>query len=293
LVQGRVIGSVLVVVVSLIPLFFGGPVFTLYMVILGIIGYREYLQLVARVNPGGAGSYSQIGYAIVVGWGLAALFDDTTFSFVLIAALSVWSPLIVHFLRPMQPGGFSEWCFVSTGSLYLGLPIYAAVATRSRPGSIDAQWLSEATRRLSLEWDPAPRGLAWVLTLILAVWFGDTVALFAGRAIGRRKLAPMISPNKSQEGALGGLLASMAVGAVSFQLFGLGDSKLGLIAGAAIGVAGQFGDLAESVLKRQAGVKDSGSVVPGHGGVLDRIDALLFAFPAGFLMAVGLDRLGA
>jgi phosphatidate cytidylyltransferase len=111
-------------------------------------------------------------------------------------------------------------------------------------------------------------------------------------AFGKRKLAPMISPNKSQEGAVGGLLASMVVGAVSFQGFGLGDWKLGLIAGAVISLSAQIGDLAESVLKRQAGVKDSGSLIPGHGGVLDRIDALLFAFPAGFLLAVGLDRFG-
>jgi phosphatidate cytidylyltransferase len=85
----------------------------------------------------------------------------------------------------------------------------------------------------------------------------------------------------------------MVVGAVSFQSFGLGNWKLGLVAGAVIGIAGQVGDLAESVLKRQAGVKDSGSLVPGHGGILDRVDALLFAFPAGLLMAIGLERFGA
>jgi phosphatidate cytidylyltransferase len=292
-VQRRVIGSFLVVMVSLVPLFLGGPVFTLFMIILGIAGFREYLQLVARVNASGTGSHARIGYGVVVAWGCAALVDDTTFSLLAVAMLSVVSPFILLFTRPMQPGGFFGWCFTSTGTLYLGLPIYAAVATRSTSGTIDAVWLSEAAERLSAYWDPAPRGLAWVLTVFLTIWIGDSVALFAGRTFGKRKLAPMISPNKSQEGALAGLLASMLVGAVSFQGFGLGDWKLGLLAGAVIGFAGQIGDLAESVLKRQAGVKDSGSLIPGHGGVLDRIDALLFAFPAGYLMAVGFERFGA
>jgi phosphatidate cytidylyltransferase len=262
------------------------------MVVLGIAGYREYLQLVARASRSGTDSYTQVGYGIVAAWGCLALVDESTLSLLSMVILSVVTPLILLFTRPMQPGGFSGWCFASTGSLYIGLPIYAAVAIRSRSGTVDAQWLSEAARRLALGWDPAPRGLAWILTVILAIWVGDSIALFAGRAFGKRKLAPVISPNKSQEGAIGGLLASMVVGAVSFQSFGLGDWKLGLIVGALIGVAGQIGDLAESVLKRQAGVKDSGSVVPGHGGVLDRIDALLFAFPAGFLIAIGLERIG-
>jgi phosphatidate cytidylyltransferase len=291
-VRKRVIGAVLVVIVSLVPLFFGGPIFTLYMVVLGIAGYREYLQLVARLNPGGLGSSAEIGYAVVAGWGCAALVDDTTFSLLTIAFLSVVSPLIQLFSGPKQPGAFSDWSFASTGSLYLGIPIYAAVATRSRSGTVDAHWLAEAAGRFAFGWDPAPRGLAWILTVVLATWVGDSVALFAGRTFGKRKLAPIISPNKSQEGAIGGILASMVVGAVSFQGFGLSNWKLGLIAGAVIGLAGQIGDLAESVMKRQAGVKDSGSLVPGHGGVLDRIDALLFAFPAGFLMAVGLERIG-
>jgi phosphatidate cytidylyltransferase len=292
-VQSRVVGSLLVVILSLVPLFFGGPVFTLFAVLLGIVGYREYLHLVAQVIPGGTGSYANVGYGLVVAWGCAPLVDDTTFTLFTVAILSVVLPLILLLTRPMQPGGFAGWCFTSTGSLYLGLPIYAAVATRSRSGTIDADWLSEAAQRLSVYWDPAPRGLAWVLTVILVIWVGDSIALFAGRAFGNRKLAPMISPNKSQEGAVAGFLASMVVGAVSFQGFGLGDWKLGLIVGAVVGFAGQIGDLAESALKRQAGVKDSGSVIPGHGGILDRIDALLFAFPAGFLMAVGFERFGA
>jgi phosphatidate cytidylyltransferase len=288
----RVISSLLVVVVGLVPLFVGGPVFALLMTLLGVVGYREYLELVAKVNPSATGTYAQIGYAVVLALGCAPLFEESATSLLLITFLAVVSPLVLLFPRATQPGGFSGWSLACAGSLYLGLPIYSAVATRSSSGTIDAPWLSEAARHLAGEWDPAPRGLAWVLTVVLAIWVGDSVALFAGRRFGRLKLAPTISPNKSREGAFGGIIASMVVGAVSFQTFGLGDWWVGLVAGAAIGLAGQIGDLAESVLKRQAGVKDSGSVVPGHGGILDRIDALLFALPAGFLMAVGLERFG-
>ena len=288
----RVVGSLLVVVVGLIPLFIGGPVFSLFMVVLGVIGYREYLALVAKVIPIGAASQSLFGYAIVAALGFAAFSDGPATSVLFIAFLAVATPLIVLFPRPVQPGDFLGWTLVSTGSLYLGLPIYAAVATRSSSGAIDAPWLAEAARRFAFDWDPAPRGLAWVLTVVLAIWVGDSTALLIGRVLGKKKLAPMISPNKSREGAVAGLLASTAVGAISFQAFGLADWWMGLIAGAVISFAGQIGDLAESLLKRQAGVKDSGSIVPGHGGVLDRIDALLFAFPVGYLMAAGLGGLG-
>jgi phosphatidate cytidylyltransferase len=288
----RVIGSVLVVVVGLIPLFLGGPIFVLLMTLLGVAAYREYLGLAARVGPTGSGSHSWVGYLVVAALGCLAALDDTAASLLLIAFLAVITPLVALFPRTGEPGGFWEWPIIATGSLYLGLPIYSAVATRSASGAIDAPWLEEAARRFALGWDPAPRGLAWALTVILVTWVGDSAALLAGRALGKRKLAPMISPNKSQEGALAGLLASTAVGAVSFEGFGLGEWWMGLLVGAVIGLAGQIGDLAESVLKRQARVKDSGSIVYGHGGVLDRIDALLFAFPAGFLVAIGLERFG-
>ncbi len=121
---------------------------------------------------------------------------------------------------------------------------------------------------------------AWVLLTMVLAWGSDTCAYFVGRKFGKTKLAPRISPKKTLEGSAGGLAASV-VGAVimSFFLPGLGPIDaiaLGILAGA----AGQAGDLLMSVLKRSSGVKDSGGILPGHGGILDRADALAFTAPA-------------
>ena len=130
----------------------------------------------------------------------------------------------------------------------------------------------------------APGGTAWVFLLCAVIFAGDTAALYAGTLWGRHKLCPAISPGKTVEGALAGLAANLAVGMAGKALF---LPEVGWAAAlafaAAVGLAGQVGDLFESELKRAANVKDSGGLLPGHGGVLDRIDALLFAAPVAFL----------
>lgn len=120
----------------------------------------------------------------------------------------------------------------------------------------------------------------WILFLLLAVvWLGDSAAYLVGTRWGRRKLAPHVSPNKSWEGAVAGLVAAVGGAAVWSALY-LGRLDIAVLAVAAISsAAAQVGDLVESMLKRTAGVKDSGSLLPGHGGFLDRMDALLFAAP--------------
>jgi phosphatidate cytidylyltransferase len=109
---------------------------------------------------------------------------------------------------------------------------------------------------------------------------GDTAALYAGRAFGKHKLAPRISPGKTWEGSVASVIASVAVGAIYAHYFiPASPLWLALALGAAGNIAGQIGDLAESAMKRGAGVKDSGTSLPGHGGWLDRIDATLFSVP--------------
>ncbi len=144
-------------------------------------------------------------------------------------------------------------------------------------------------------------GAFWLLYLLLVVWAGDILAYFVGRALGRHRMAPGISPKKTWEGAVASLVASLVVGNFLFShaleissfllrwgliqrrdgLFGLEKPEMWpiILLTIALNVAAQLGDLVESLIKRGARVKDSGTILPGHGGMLDRIDALLFAAP--------------
>jgi phosphatidate cytidylyltransferase len=120
----------------------------------------------------------------------------------------------------------------------------------------------------------------WLMFGLMVNWVGDTGAFYVGRKFGRHKMAPAVSPGKSWEGAAASVIAGVAFGVIYLPLTIKGTSLLaaGLLALAA-NVAGQVGDLAESAVKRGAGVKDSGTLLPGHGGVLDRVDSTLFALP--------------
>ncbi|MBI5887330.1 MAG: phosphatidate cytidylyltransferase [Deltaproteobacteria bacterium] len=123
-------------------------------------------------------------------------------------------------------------------------------------------------------------GGRWILLLFTVIWANDTFAMLAGKTIGKHKLSPMISPGKTVEGAVGGLVGG-GVAALLYNNFlsmGLGPGSILLLA-AVIGIVGIFGDLFESVIKRAAGEKDSGTIIPGHGGMLDRVDSLVFAVP--------------
>ncbi len=130
-----------------------------------------------------------------------------------------------------------------------------------------------------------PLGLALVTLGACSVWATDSAALFAGRFAGKRKLAPRLSPGKTVEGAIGGLMGGLAIGGL-FGYWLLREPGFGLVVGAIAGIFGQIGDLFESALKREAGLKDFGGIMPGHGGVLDRFDSLLVVAPLVWVAAL-------
>ena len=151
-----------------------------------------------------------------------------------------------------------DWAIAALGVCYVALPFAALILTR----------LGDA-------------GLQWVSLAFLTTFATDTGAYAVGKAMGRRKLAPSVSPGKTWEGAAGGLLAAMGAAAGLVHLLDGVESRVwpALALGLAIGGAAQTGDLLESKLKRMAGAKNSGRLIPGHGGLLDRLDSLVPVFP--------------
>ncbi len=201
----------------------------------------------------------------------------------LVAATAVAAVLLVSvaaFTRADPRTGFMTWATTSFGLAYVGLllPTIALVAHLSPPGA-------SATSPVG------PFGIAsgpaWGLMLLLVVWGYDTGAYLTGRWLGRRHMLDHISPSKTIEGLTGGLVVATLGAGIGALVLGL-DAWHPLVIGPLVGLAAQAGDLAESMIKRAAGRKESGFLVPGHGGILDRMDSLLFAAPvlAGYALLV-------
>ena len=157
------------------------------------------------------------------------------------------------------------------GFLYIGALFSTFVLLRSVPGRVHVAPFGEADQG------------AWVMLYVaVCVWATDTFAYFVGRGLGRHKLNPTLSPGKTVEGAIGGVVGGLLIGMAFGQWIGL-PLPHGLAVGAIAAVFGQLGDLFESALKRELGIKDFGNVLPGHGGSLDRFDSLLFVAPLAYL----------
>ena len=172
------------------------------------------------------------------------------------------------FFRKNLDGALVDWALTFSFSIYLGWPMNLILLLR---GS-------------QFGW-PLPRGTWWVLAALIGVWSFDSAAFFAGRSFGRHKLAPSISPGKTWEGVVGGLVFSITA-SLLVTVVPLGVPwYMAVLLGILIGGAAVLGDLVESLIKRQTHVKDSGQIMPGHGGILDRIDSMLFVLIAVYLFA--------
>ncbi len=250
--------------------------------LLDAAGYQppQVLAMVSGIGLIAAGLISANGAAI--GGALAGLMTAVDPPG-LVAAVAIAAILLLAaaaFTRADPIAGFVTWSATSFGVAYIGLllPMIVLVAHLAPPGG---SWTTPVGV-IGLR-----SGVAWTLMLILVVWGYDTGAYLVGRAAGRTRLLDHISPSKTVEGLAGGLILATIGAGIGTALVGL-DPWHPLLIGPIVGLTAQFGDLAESMLKRAAGRKESGFLVPGHGGILDRIDSFLFAAPvlAGYAVLV-------
>jgi len=180
--------------------------------------------------------------------------------------------LVVELAYPQQPGTLPGWGLTLAGAFYLAGLLSHFILLRS---------LNTPALHASIftQFGMLP-GVAWIYYACAITWLQDTSAYFVGRSFGRHKLAPILSPKKTWEGAAGGMLGAILTGVGGVLLLGLPITLLqGALLGLVGGVVGPLGDLSESLIKRQVGLKDAGNLIPGHGGILDRADSLLFTIP--------------
>lgn len=272
----RSISAVGVVLVSIVPALLGGPFFMLVVAAVMLLAFRELAPLAALDDQFRkiCGAVS-IALAAVAAW----LFPDGRL-LPAVLAFTVIVPLVSIVFR--ESGAFDrrDWSSTIGTSMYLILPTFAAVAIRETEGSVRSGWFQDAANSIPDGANTAA-GMGWLLLALLITWLSDTCAYLVGRSVGRTKLIPQVSPNKTVEGAIGGLVAAGITAVLCAVLFGLDLHPLtAILLGIFLGAVGMLGDLSESMLKRRAGVKDSSDLIPGHGGVLDRIDALIFVLAA-------------
>lgn len=270
----RAITAVVLVPVLLVVLALGGVVLAAAIAVLTALAAREVFTL---LRGAGHPNLPLLGTVLALTVILDASFPGVLEgSGLLLMAVGIVLVAVAAFGTPDPRDGLATWMGTVFGALYVGLLAFVIRLGHAAPDlPVDAP----------LEMLGAERG--WILLLILAVWSYDTGAYLVGKQFGREKFLTHISPSKTYAGLIGGVVATTVV--VALLLWGLGQSPLHAVAlGPLTALAAQAGDLAESMLKRAANQKDSSSLIPGHGGVLDRIDSFLFAAPVVTLYVVAL-----
>ena len=265
MLRQRTVSAVLLIPPLAIALLLGGPWIVAVVAIATALAAWEVFQL---LGAAGYPSLAWLGIAFAVAIVLdPAIGGEIDPSGMLLLAIGSILAAIGAFTRKDPRDGLPTWFATVFGAIYasmLGFVLRLGHEAPPMPVSAPLAVLG------------ADRG--WILLLVLGVWAYDTGAYVVGKRYGRRRFLTHLSPSKTYAGLIGGVVAATVV--VGVVLNGLGQQPVGaLVLGPLLSLAAQAGDLAESMLKRAAGVKDSGRLIPGHGGILDRIDSFLFAAP--------------
>lgn len=239
----------------------GGTVFAVFVSIICLLGLGEYFRIISKGQLSALFGFFPL-FSMVSG--LFTILAISRFTSDLLICIAAFHVIICAFYSIIQFKNDPEILLKTATAIqgYIYIPLFLSFAVLIRNGS---------------------NGMLWFFTLLAVIFAGDIGALYAGTYWGKHKLCPSVSPGKTLEGSAGGLAANVLVGSL-IRLFFLSGVPWGksIVFFLCLGIAGQIGDLFESQFKRAAGVKDSGVILPGHGGILDRIDALLFALPLAY-----------
>jgi phosphatidate cytidylyltransferase len=282
------IATAVVLIPLVLLLVLKAPLYVLSMVAGGValLAIAEFLKLVTHyaIQPLAQATYGFVAlffvFVVLASTNRTPLVETTAilYGIALAATLAPFVFLTLVMRRSNLATGYPAAAASTFAFGYIAIPMALLVSIRQQPA-----------------------GAIWTIFTLLAVWAGDIFAYFVGKSIGRHRMSPEISPKKTWEGAAASVLASVIVGTLWIQhapgissallrvgwidrrdgMFGLEQPQLWpiILLSAVVNIAAQLGDLVESLIKRGAGVKDSGTILPGHGGLLDRIDAMLFAVP--------------
>lgn len=294
MLRARLLTAAVLAPIILLVVILGEPWLS---VLIGVVAFLALVELVALLDAAGYQPpqvLTILSGVALTGAGLVSV-NEAGVGGILATAIDVLDPpglvaatlvaitLLLAgaaFMRSDPRAGFVTWAMSAFGAAYIGLllPTIVLVAHLPAPGGT-------ATTPVGIL--GLGSGVAWTLALVLIVWAYDVGAYLVGRQIGRTRLVDHISPSKTVEGLAGGLVTATLGAGIGAALIGL-EPWHPLVLGPVVGLAAQAGDLAESLLKRAADRKESGFLVPGHGGILDRIDSFLFAAPvlAGYALLV-------
>ena len=255
MIRQRVLSALVLIPIIFVAVWFGGPFYYLVVAVVAALGALEFFGIrgLSYRHP-----LTLFGLLCVLLLIVSTYYKDPEtfedpYTAPILAGAVVLSFVWLLFRPPVEIA-FINWVWTLAGIIYIGWMLSHFIPLRELDDGRD-----------------------WVLFLLFSTFATDTAAFFCGRAWGKRSLAPAISPGKTWEGALGGFMAAIAASLILATILSLPIPYWQVtILGALIGVFAQLGDLTESMLKRSTGVKESGTLIPGHGGILDRLDSILF-----------------